>query len=97
MGLQFGVVAGLIFMATLSTVLLRRALLPTQAGPAIAQVASASPSPVTYTIKLPPKEVDDGLATQLTRDQFNTRLANGHQLELFDVGKRCKTVHRRRR
>jgi hypothetical protein len=64
MGLQFGVVAGLIFMATLSTVLLRRALLPTQAGPAIAQVASASPSPVTYTIKLPPKEVDDGFPSE---------------------------------
>ena len=32
--------------------------------------------------------------TQLTRDQFNARLANGHQLELFDDGKRCRIVGR---
>jgi hypothetical protein len=31
---------------------------------------------------------------QLTRDQFNARLANGHQLELFDDGKRCRIVGR---
>jgi hypothetical protein len=32
--------------------------------------------------------------TQLTRDQFIARLANGHQLELIDEGKRCRIVGR---
>lgn len=28
----------------------------------------------------------------LSRDQFNARLANGHQLELIEDGKRCRIV-----
>ena len=35
-----------------------------------------------------------GVVIQLTRDQVNARLANGHQLELFDDGKRCRIVGR---
>jgi hypothetical protein len=31
---------------------------------------------------------------QLTREQFNARLANGHQIELFDEGKGCRIVGR---
>jgi hypothetical protein len=30
----------------------------------------------------------------LSRDQFNARLANGHEVELFDNGKRCRIVGR---
>jgi hypothetical protein len=35
-----------------------------------------------------------GVVIELTRDQFNARLANGHQLELFEDGKRCGIVGR---